>query len=716
MRIIFSSGPFVASAAAFAALAVAVLLFRAKSLPLSAKILRFTAVLAVFTLALSPELARVRRYKKYPPVAVLIDSSVYMKGPSVEKGNDKFSFAVNWCRANLKTLSGFSRPEFFVYGKDLKPLDLDRPGKAEGGASSVSSALEEAAAVNPPPARILVITDGISRAERLSAPLPKISVPADFLAVGVKPAARDLRLAALKYSDFAFLHLNHKVEFSFTARGLKNSPVRAVIVQDGKIAAEAKFSPSSDYQVINSTFSLKQGSLGDKKAVFELSAPGAKTLKRELGWQVIHEKRRIMYLCGRPSYDYALLREFLKNDPNNELVTFVILRNPENFVPVLEQEMSLIPFPAQQVFVDDLDLFDVVILDNFSFTRLRLPQQYGKSLNNFVAKGGSLVTMGTGNIYSQENNQGYSLYEMLPFEMPASKDAFRDWKTSFLPQKHPVADIAGGESEFLWSQMPELDGFTVFPGLRKGADLIFSAQAPDGRKYPAAASWKYGQGKVLSLATASTWRWRTLSSSNPKLSSVYGLFWNRVIQFLNGSLDLKTVKLSADDSTLTEGETAKISLTVLGPDRSPLNDPTASVNAYAVSLDGRKTSLSFQPEKAGVFRAEIPDASAGKNTVRAAVVSGGADLGADSITFSVRSRGSDISDFSFIEAMASETGGRAYLPENFDLKKWGAQLPSAETAEEVVSRKQFSSVWLAGAFVLFLLGLEWLIRRVRGIL
>src|SRR3972149_3635018 len=73
-----------------------------------------------------------------------------------------------------------------------------------------------------------------------------------------------------------------------------------------------------------------------------------------------------MYLAGRPSTEYSFLREFLKSDPNHELVSFVILRNPENPSPASDRELSLIPFPMDEIFSRTLPQFDLFILENFS--------------------------------------------------------------------------------------------------------------------------------------------------------------------------------------------------------------------------------------------------------------------------------------------------------------------------------------------------------------
>ncbi|MDD4004208.1 MAG: hypothetical protein PHW69_03270 [Elusimicrobiaceae bacterium] len=718
MRIVFTAPVWPAVAAVMAAAATMWLLARSRRLPRAVRALRLAAVCALALLALGPELVKVRRYEKFPGLAVLVDSSVYMKGPSGPSGADKFGQAADWCRVNRAALQKFSEPSFFAFGRGLRPLDPASPGKPESGASDLAGALGGVMTrINPPPARILVITDGNSRAERGALRSAKTSVPVDFIAAGVLPSARDLRAGPVKYSEFAFLHLPQKLEVSVTARGLKGWPVNVTASEAGVTVASASFVPARDYEVTAATLTVRAQALGTQHVLLKITAPGVKAVLRELNWQVIHEKRRIMYLCGRPSYDYSLLRDYIKSDPNNELVTFVILRNPENYVPAVENELSLIQFPAEQIFVSDIDLFDVVILDNFSFNRLGLPPAYALSLAEFVKKGGALLAMGTDNIFSPAANPP-ALFETLPVEISSGPAAFADWQMRLRPHRHPVTELAGDStgSETLWLQLAPVYGVTLFQGLKKGAEPVFSAVGPDGKNHLMAGAWRYGKGRVMAMGASSTWRWKMLAADNPAASASYNLFWAGALAYLNGSLDIRPVSLSADLSALAEGETGVFTLRALGRDRNPLNDATPAITAEAVYPDGRRIPLFFNFIRPGVFQAELPELARGRVTVRAAVVSGGAALGADTAVFPVRPRESDVSDLNAISALAAESGGRAYLPAEMKLKDWAAGFPPPEKTEETLSRKQVCSLWSAGALVLALLAAEWLVRRLKGIL
>ena len=83
--------------------------------------------------------------------------------------------------------------------------------------------------------------------------------------------------------------------------------------------------------------------------------------------EVRRDKIRVLTLSGSPSWNYRFLRFALKQDPFLELVSFVFLRTPSDVVDVRENELSLIPFPIDEIFVEELKNFDVLILDDFSY-------------------------------------------------------------------------------------------------------------------------------------------------------------------------------------------------------------------------------------------------------------------------------------------------------------------------------------------------------------
>ncbi|MFH1619205.1 MAG: hypothetical protein ABIG11_04805, partial [bacterium] len=480
--------------------------------------------------------------------------------------------------------------------------------------------------------------------------------------------------------------------------------------------------------------------LGPARVRVTLSAPGVKPVSRETRFQVIREKCRVMYLCGRPSAEYAALREFLKADPNLELVSFIILRNPENISPVPDSELSLIPFPADDIFSRDLRHFDIFMLQDFDFSRFRLPLAYMVSLKKFVRDGGSLfVSMGE-NSAASGWYRGTELEEILPVTVSTSTKYSRE-KITVSPLEHPVSRLAENmeSSRKLWNEAASLDGFTRFASVRPGSRLILegspaaeepaaagtpSSEGANSRlmkgagKMPLLAVREYGKGKVMVLASPTTWRWKLEAGRARQMAGFYQAFWTKVMQYLNGSLELRRVQLTAPVRDTGPGPAPVLSLRVLDETFNPLNDPSADIKAWLAVPSGKKLPLEFRMTEPGIFKTELDPPDYGMNRAVAAVKSGGAVIGTDEISFRLErpSEQNRSADRAFLQRLARRCAGRYASLQSVPVKEWLEALPERPAAEDVKSKKELwdSGAWLAAAILL--LTAEWFLRRLWGFL
>ncbi len=101
----------------------------------------------------------------------------------------------------------------------------------------------------------------------------------------------------------------------------------------------------------------------------------------------------VLHLLGSPSWDGRFLRRYLKSEPKYDLVSFYILRDPRDSNFVNERELSLIPFPVERLFNEELSSFKILIIQNFALFQFLSPE-YQKNLVEFVKKGGALFFIG----------------------------------------------------------------------------------------------------------------------------------------------------------------------------------------------------------------------------------------------------------------------------------------------------------------------------------
>ena len=124
----------------------------------------------------------------------------------------------------------------------------------------------------------------------------------------------------------------------------------------------------------------------------------------------------VLHLLGAPSWDGRFLRRYLKSEPKYDLISFFILRDPWDSQQANERELSLIPFPVERLFRDELSNFRVVVLQNFTLFQFLLPE-YQANLVKFVQDGGGLLFIGGPRALTAADLSSSPLKAILPFEL-----------------------------------------------------------------------------------------------------------------------------------------------------------------------------------------------------------------------------------------------------------------------------------------------------------
>lgn len=136
--------------------------------------------------------------------------------------------------------------------------------------------------------------------------------------------------------------------------------------------------------------------------------------------EVLPDTVGVLHLLGAPSWDGRFMRRYLKSEPKYDRISFFILRDPWDSQMVSEREMSLIPFPVERLFTEELPNFRVLVLQNFSLFQFLEPR-YQQNLVEFVKNGGGLLFLGGERALLDGDLQNSPLKEILPFTIDPSK-------------------------------------------------------------------------------------------------------------------------------------------------------------------------------------------------------------------------------------------------------------------------------------------------------
>src|SRR5439155_26409110 len=230
---------------------------------------------------------------------------------------------------------------------------------------------------------------------------------------------------------------------------------------------------------------------------------------------VARDKIRVLLVCGSPTWNYRFLRQGLKQDPSIDLISFVILRTPTDVVNVPESQLSLIPFPTQRLFTQELKNFDLIIFENFSY-QLYFPWYYLENVRKYVQEGGAFAMIGGTLAFSQGGYAGTPIEEILPVALRPDRNDYRTGTQRMVlteeGKAHPITRLSpdATENQRIWDMLPELDAFNVVGQAKPGATVlgISSGRLDDRPAVPLLAMQRVGDGRTLALMSDYIWKWK----------------------------------------------------------------------------------------------------------------------------------------------------------------------------------------------------------------
>ncbi|MFH1726020.1 MAG: glutamine amidotransferase [Elusimicrobiota bacterium] len=731
--IVLESGPLEWALAAAATAALGALWPTLRRLPRSLAALRLLAMLLLAGAILKPVVHLLSDRVARPRVAVVIDQGPSMRSAD-DRGVPRLARAVRWLKRHRRLIEERAEPVLFGASGGARRVPWEELDGLEPEPSALdpASVFSDVTNAGPPVARVWLLSDGaFESGEELEPVLARVGAPVDAFGVGPLEVRRSVGLTALQSPDFVFIHSRFPVSAAVEAHRLEGGEVRLRLRKGGVLVGEKSFAVTRPYEMIRATFTVEADALGRQEYRFEVDAGDAGDRvksARDFGVEVIRQKYRIMYLAGRPSFEYSQLRAQLKGDPNHELVSFVILRNPEDVSPVPDSELSLIPFPATEIFVKNLFQFDLFILENFAFWRFNLPKVYLQNLKRFVAQGGALLVIGGSNAFTKGGYQGTPLEETLPVTLLTKSDDFVPgvFRPTVASPRHPLLQLGDSPEATaeLWSVLPPLDGFTRFSAVRPGASVLLAhptEKTSSGQPLPVIAVREFGRGKVMLVGTESTWRWKLGGGRNWKISSFFGRFWSRAVQYLTGSLELKKVKFSPLPDRMPAREPAVLSLHVFDEHFRAVSGEDVDLRLVWTGPDGASKTPAFFEREPGVFQVELTDLAEGAHRVRAVARYRGQFWGEDVAGFRWEAAGGEAPlNRRRLKELAERTGGRYsdlhLADDDAELGAWLDTLPPVRRERTVRGRRH---VWAWSGWLWALAGvllLEWLMRRRLGYL
>lgn len=494
----------------------------------------------------------------------------------------------------------------------VRSLPVDASGASQEEGSNVFTALPEHIGDIPADrlGGVIVVTDGqVHDIAEKTRTVPK-DVPVYVVVTG-REGETDRRLVLEEAPAYGVVDQEQTLRFRVVDDGVApqgqavrvtvtadGQPVATPVVATGQLAEITIKIPHAGANVI----ALEADALDG-----ELTAVNNRVVTSINGTQ---DRMRVLLVSGTPNNSVRSWRTLLKSDDNVDLVHFTLLSDPDRQALMPVYNLSLIPFPADELFVQKIESFDLVILEHFNNSALMqrrggvLQFQHFASFAGYVENGGALLVVAGDEFARSSNLYDTPLRDVLPLRPLGDVTA-----TPYTPvisaegQRHPVTrGLGGGASWGPWQRIVETE---------TTGDAHVVMTGPDGQ--PLAALDRVGEGRVGMIASDNAWLWaRGIEGGGP-----YGEMMRRVSHWLlkEPALEEEALRMAWD----AQKQSLRITRQTMAP-------ATAAPVVTLQGPDGSTQQITLSAAGPGLWQADVdkPDygvyrALQGDQTVMASV-------------------------------------------------------------------------------------------------
>ena len=656
----------------------------------------------------------------------------------------------------------------YTFDSTLHPVSTFKDVPFDGEASTIAGSL---AALRDrfrdlPVAGILLLTDGNATDLEAASVDWKTLPPVYPVMLGSQDEQPDVSLSRVQVSqtNFDAAPVTVNAEIQARAGGDRKVVVR-VLGEDGREIEKRVVKADAD-KPIAERFLIKPDKIGVmfytvKVGLEGEEAAGSKDGPKSVEATLANNSRlamvdrgggpyRVLYICGRPNWDFKFLRRAIEEDDEVHLVGLVRIAKKEPKFTFLgragertnplfrgfgnkgNEDLEEYDQPVLMRITDEpgelaggfpqsaeeLYRYHAVLLDDieagfFSQDQLSLLQKFVSQ------RGGGLLMLGGNGSFGEGAWQRTPVGEMLPvyLDRPIATGAeevrLKLTREGWLQPWVRVRSTEP-EEETRLAEMPPFKTLNAVDAIKPGATVLAQVESEAGRTLPALVVQQFGLGRAAALLIGDLWRWHLRRPEGT--ASDLGKSWRQTVRWL-----VSDVPRSVDVDVRRGSSASPGGVDLVAKVRNKLFEPqdNATVTATVKTPDGKEVELTtesstttageyvttFIPRAAGPYRATI-----------IARAEDGSEIGRRETGWAVEPETEEFKSLAanrpFLETLATESGGEMVDLDGLD--RFVSSLPNRKIPVTESWTYPFwhqSSVFV---FVMLCLAGEWALRRWKG--
>ena len=447
---------------------------------------------------------------------------------------------------------------------------------------------------------------------------------------------------------------------------------------------------------------------------------------------------KILYVDGGIRDQIGLIRRALEKDPNIQLTLryFTSETTIGGSSEGTGHKFDLYP-TSKEVLFD----YDAIILGNIAASKFT-KQQLENTAEFIRTRGGGFLMLGgkysLGNHKMEDSYINTPIAQVLPVELelgapPAPTPTVRRFSTtrrdrrSSIP-KYALQLTAEGKVDPLmvladeprenvqrWEKMPTLAGYSRVQRAKAGATVlaVHPTDRNDFGNRILIATHNYNAGRVMVFTPVRSWNWQMHLSHE---DDSHERFWRQTAKWLT-TVQKDRLKLDIPKTSYALKEAVIINATAYDHQFELTNQ--AKVRAIITDENGRKRELSLEQVlgQDGLYTARFIPPRRGEYRVTLVGTLGGKSLGEQSGLFEVAESYAEFTNAELnaqlLQTLANTSGGKYYTLE--DASQMVNHIPLVESATSHLVDEEVWDMPLIFAVVILLLGLEWFLRKRRGL-
>lgn len=658
--------------------------------------------------------------------------------------------------------------------KDFSELNFD------GRASSIGAALRTIGERfrGQPLAGVLLLTDG-NATDLPDGKLDTTGLPPIYpVVIGREEIISDIAIQKVTVSQTAFEDQPVTVQAEVQAGGYAGRMVTAQLLdQEGKVVQELNQRATRESDAFR--FQLKPEQSGvsfyrvrvsAKDEVGQFAQPettAEATLANNTRIITVDRGKgpyRVLYVSGRPNWEFKFLNRALAEDDQVELFGLIRIAKKERGFgqfefrsrpgesanplfrgfdrttddtegynePVLKW---LLPGSGDTNWVAEgfpktaeaLFKFQAVILDDLEaefFTRDQM-----SLLQRFVSeRGGGLLMLGGAESFHQGKYEHTAIGEMLPVYLDFAPDAkpLSNLRLSLTKEGwlQPWARLRDNETaeRARLTDLPALQVLNRVRDKKPGASVIAEVQDESGAKYPALVEQRFGNGRVGALLVGDLWR---TGLRDEVTQADLGKAWRQMIRWLIADVP-ERIQFAAEPRQDDPNQAMALRVRARDKEFKPLDNATVKVTVSAAGGESHRTDatngvrLNAEPAlaEAGVYEVQfVPRATGGYLAEAVVTDASGVEVGRAQAGWAADPAAEEFRSLrpnrALLENIARQTGGEVIALNS--LAAFVDKLPSkgapiTETVTTPLWHKPLVFLLALGCFAA-----EWGLRRWKGL-